>query len=761
MALAILIYLWVSNELSYNRFNEKYDRIHRLVQTQYYSSGPLTTPCMPGPISDDIREEIPEIVNSFMYYILSATISYEDKLFTEGVRLADPQLFEMFTFDFLQGDPAHVFDDINSVVITDKMAKKLFEDEDPMGKIIRYNNEHSFKVTGVINETPENSSFRFDMCIPFDIIEKLGFTINRYGSNSYYVYVELGKGINYLQVNDKINKYLEDKSREQFIGDEREEEYDSNIDLFLFPLEKIHLYSYREKKGDIQYIFIFSAIALFILVIACINFMNLATARSTKRSREISIRKTVGADRSNLISQFLGESMIISFLAMIVALFLVYILLPYFNDLTSKSLIFDFSDFTLWLLLPGITLIVGFLAGSYPAFYLSSFNPVKSARGGINKGKGNFYFRRILVVFQFVLSVGLIISTIVVSRQLNYLQNNRLGMVLDNVMHLSLRGESNEKYEVFKNELLINPQVQSVSRSNSLPFYIGSNSGGFEWEGKETEDDILIGFCFMDEDYIQTLDMNLLDGRFFSRDIESDTAAIIINETGAKALGMENPVGKWIDWGLNSRFHIIGLIKDFHHLPKQYEIDPLIILYEPDRCKQVFIKTAEVNDNEIKEQIEESWGKVFPNFPFEPNNLKDIYNSAYTDEANLIKIIGYFSILAILISCLGLFALAAYMAEQRTKEIGIRKILGATISGIISLVSKEYLKWVIIANLIAVPVTWFAMKNWLDSYAYHTRLSAGIFIIALLLSLFIALLTVTWQSVRAASKKPVNAIKWE
>ena len=761
MAIAILIFLWVKHELSYDKFNDKSHKIHRLVQTQHYSSGPLTTVCMPGPIAQDIRNDIPEIANSFMFYSMTATISYEDKLFTEDVQLADPQLFELFTFDFQQGDPTSVFEDINSVVITEKMAKKLFEDKDPMGKIIKYNDAHSFKVTGVISETPENSSFRFDMCIPFEYIEEFGFTINRYGWNSYYVYVELEDGIEYTQVNGKIEKYLENKSREQFETDERDEAYDSDIDLFLFPLEKIHLHSVRGNKGDIQYIYIFAAIAIFILVIACINFMNLATARSAKRAREISLRKTVGADRHNLITQFLSESMMISFIAMIVAVVLVVVLLPYFNNLTNKNLTFDFSNYSMWLLLIGITLVVGLLAGSYPAFYLSAFNPIKTMRNGIGKGKGNFYFRRILVVFQFVLSVGLIISTIVVQRQLNYLQNNRLGMNLDNVMHLSLRGDSEEKYEVFKNELLKNPHIQSVSRSNSLPFYFGSNSGGFDWEERDAEDDILIGFAFMDEDYIGTLEMKLLDGRFFSSDIQSDTAALIINETGAKAIGMENPVGKWISWGDDSRYHIIGLVEDFHHLPMQYEIDPLIVLYEPDRCRQVFVKTIEGDEAEIKEQIGDSWAKVFPGFPFEPNNLKEIYNKTYTDEATLIKIIGYFSVLAILISCLGLFALAAYMAEQRTKEIGIRKVLGASITGIVSLVSKEFLKWVIIANIIAWPITWFALHDWLNAYTYHTKLSPEIFIYALLISLLIALLTVASQALKSAFKKPINAIKYE
>jgi len=759
MAISILIFLWVKHELSYNKFNENADRLYRLVQTQYYSSGPLTTPCMPGPIAKDIREEIPEIANSFMYYVVTATISYEDKLFTEEVRLADPELFDMFTFEFVEGDPNHVFDEINSVVLTEKMAEKIFDKEDPIGKIIKYNEDHSFKVTGIIKETPANSSFRFDICIPFEYIKNFGFTLDQYGWNTFYVYIQLENGIDYKQVNNKIKKYLENKSREQ--NESEDDEYDSNIDLFLFPLTKIHLHSYSDSRGAIQYIYIFSAIAIFILLIACINFMNLATARSAKRSREISIRKTVGANRNNLINQFLGEAMIISFLAMLLALLLVWQLLPYFGELIEKNIIFDFGDYIFWLVLIGITLFVGLIAGSYPAFYLSKFNPVKTLRGGASKGKGNFYFRRILVVFQFTLSVGLIISAIVVNRQLSYLQNNKLGMDLNNVMYFSMRGESNEKFDVIKNELLKNPGIKSITRANSIPFYIGSNSGGFDWEGRDSDDDILIGFGVTDVDYIKTLDMKLVDGRYYDKNIQSDTGAIVINEKAAKAFSMDNPVGKWVTWGDDIKMRIIGVVKDFHHLPMQYEIDPLVLVYSPDRCRLMFVKTIGGNEEEIQDQIKASWENIFPNFPYEPRKLKDIYDNAYTDEANLIKIIGYFSILAIFISCLGLFALAAYMAEQRTKEIGIRKVLGATMSGIVSLISKEFLKWVIIANIIAWPITWFVMHDWLNTYIYHTKLSPDIFLYALFLSFIIAMLTVAFQAVKSAIKKPVDAIKWE
>lgn len=760
MALAILIYIWVQHELSYDEFNSKSERIHRLIQTQHYASGPLTTPCMPGPIAKDIRDEIPEIENTFMYYALSMTVNYADKVFTEDVQLADPQLFEMFDFEFIEGSGNHVFDELKSIVITDKMATKLFEDEDPMGKIITLNNDIEFKVTGIIKETPKNSSFRFDICFPFENIEEMGFTIDRYGWNSYYVYVELGENINYVDVNQKIEKFLEDKGRERSIA-EGEESYESDIDLFLFPLEKIHLHSYRESKGAIQFIYIFSAIAIFIILIACINFMNLATARSAKRAKEISIRKSVGADRPNLIWQFLGESLIISFCSMILAIVLVIILIPYFNILVEKELAFNYADTSLWALLIGITVLVGILAGSYPAFYLSAFNPVKAMRNGINKGKGNFYFRRILVVFQFVLSVGLIISTLVVKRQLDYLYNNKLGMDLNDVSLFTLRGNTHDKYKVLKTDLLNNPNVESVSRAGSIPFYIGSNSGGIEWEGKDTEDDIIVGFTYADEGYIETMGMRMADGRFFSTDIQSDTSAVVINETAAKAFGLETAVGKWLSWGDENRYHIIGVVADFHHLPLQMGIDPLTMYYEPDRCRQMLVKTRSGNYTQVKEELRSTWESNAQGFPYEPRQLKEIYESIYQDEARLIQIIGYFAILAILISCLGLFALSTYMAEQRTKEIGIRKVLGAKTSGIVSLISREFIKWVIIANVIAAPIAWYAMKNWLDGYVYHTKISADIFALTLLISMGIALATVTWQSVSTALKRPVDAIKYE
>ena len=754
MACFILITLWVRHELSYDRFNEKADQLYRLVQTQHYSSGPLTTTCMPGLIGADVRKDFPEIVNSFMYFVIEGVIHHEDKVFREKIRLADPELFDMFTFTFLKGDPAKVFDDLNSIVITEKMATKYFGNDNPMGKVITVNGEHTFKVTGVISETPTNSSFRFDFCIPFEYIENFGFTTDKYGWNTYYCYVELSPGIDYQTVNGKIKNYLMLKSQDD------DDPSEAAIDLFLFPLTKMHLYSFGAYSGDIKYVYIFSVIALFILVIACINFMNLSTARAARRSREIGLRKTSGAGRKQIIIQFIGESMLITVLAFIVAILLVYYFLPGFNQLSDKSLSIEWQDLGFTATLIGIIIFVGFLAGSYPAFYLSSLNPIAALRKLPGKGKGNSNFRRILVVFQFSLSVIMIICTFVVYKQLAYIRNKSTGMDRENVVCVSMQGKSIEKYENLKNEFLQNPNITTVTRANSLPFEIGSNSGGFDWEGRDTKNEVLIGFGFTDYGFTKTFGMRIVAGRDFDPSYSNDSASILINQKTASLLGMQDPIGKWMSWS-DVRFTIIGVVEDFHFLDMTSEISPLVIVYAPKYCDIIFAKVTGNNQQETLDYMRNSWEKSNPGFPFEYKYLDASYEELYRSEDKLGKIFRYFSILTILISCLGLFGLAAFMAEQRTKEVGIRKVMGANFYDIFRTLSMEFMKWVIIANLIAWPMAYYFMNRWLLGYAYHTRLSVWIFLLTAVISLLIAMLTVSYQAIRTAQLHPVKSLKYE
>jgi putative ABC transport system permease protein len=759
MACSILILFWVRNEVSYNRFNGKADRIYRLVQTQHYVSGPLTTPCMPGPIARDLLKDIPEITHAFMYYVVQGVVSYDDKFFKEDIRLADSALWNMFTFDFLRGDRRHVFNDINSVVITDKFSKKYFGDDDPIGKMLKINNENSFKVTGVIRETPTNSTFRFDICIPFEYIKNFDSNVDKYGWNNYYCYVELAPGTDYKKVNEKIKNFL--MLKEQDPNEKVDDPSMSVIDLFLFPLKDIYLYSMSGKGGNITYVYIFSIIAVFILIIACINFMNLSTARAARRSREIGLRKVSGASRKQIIIQFIGESMLITLLAFLVAMLLVYLLLPAFNSLAGKILLPDWSNFGLIAGLAGIIFFVGILSGSYPAFYLSSLQPITVLRNLPFKGRGSFNFRRILVVFQFTLSISMIICTIVVYRQLAYIDRKDLGMDRENVVFAEMRGKTSTSYSDLKNKFLQNPSILSVTRGNGLPFEIGSNSGGFDWEGRDTKDEVLIGFGCTDVDYIKTIGMKMVEGRYFEEGYATDTSsAIVLNEKAVEVMGMKDPIGKWVTWN-GRRMTVIGVIKDFHFLPMTEEISPLVLVDMPEWCNTMFIKVNGSSMDQAIEYMQAAWEKTNPGFPFEYHSLDSAYSELYIQEDRLGEIFKYFSILTILISCLGLFGLAAFIAEQRTKEIGIRKVMGAAVNQILTTLSGSFLKWVLIANIIAIPVTWYVMSRWLDGYAYHARLSAWIFILAGAISLLIAMVTVSFQTVRAAYRNPVEALKYE
>ncbi|MBN3035379.1 MAG: ABC transporter permease [Bacteroidales bacterium] len=746
MACSILIFLWVQYELSWDKFNSKSDHLYRLVQTQYYSTGPLTTACMPGPISDDIRNEVPGIVNSFMFYWYSMFCSYEDKILEETVCLADPQIFEMLDFNFIRGDSLHVFGDMLSIVITDEMARKYFGDADPMGKVLTLNREHHFKVTGVIEKPPPNSSFPISCCIPFKYVENLGMTIDRYGWNSYYVYVQLHDEAKVEEVNARIRDFIINKQ-------ENREERKGTVVLFLFPFEKMHLYSYRGDSGDIQYIYIFSGVGLFILLIACINFMNLSTARSSRRSREIGIRKTVGANRKQIMQQFMSESVLMTFIAFVLALIIVFAVLPGMNVFLETELSMNLLNPVTASALILILVFVGLFAGSYPAMYLSRFQPVGVLKEQMVKGRGGKYFRRTLVIFQFALSIILIICTMVIFNQMGYIQNKDLGLDRENVVYQYMRGSSEDKYESIKAELLQYPGITAVSRGRDLPFRMGSNSGGFDWEGSEGNNDVLIGFTTVDFNWDQVMGIKLSDGRFYDKRFATDTTRIVINEKLAGFISGEGAVGKWLTWGEGKR-EIIGVVRDFNHLPVKHEIDPLVMVLDPESGGYLFVRFNPQNREESIAHFRQVWEKFNPDYPFDLKYLDQTYDEVYRDEEKLMKIFRIFTLLSIFISCLGLFGMAAYMAEQRTREISIRKVFGASTSVLAFIMTRDFLRWIIIANLLAWPIAWYAMKRWLENYVYHTDLSARFFIFGALASIIISLATVIMHALRTARKNP-------
>jgi len=750
LTIAILILLWVKYEFGYDEMHVKKDRIYRLGQTQIYTSGPLRVFAMPGPLAAQIKADFPEIENSFRFIFNSKTIRYEDKKFNERVTYTDEELFSILTFEFVNGTAQNSLTDVNSIVITDKMAMKYFGSTDVIGKILILDDTKSFKVTAVIKELPKNSSFRCDFCIPFSHVREMGFDYTTYNSNWNSIYVLLAEGADMNTTGEKIKEYF------KIVRNQPE----TTTTLWLWPLSKVHLYS-PNGGGGIRSIRLFIIIAFVILIIACINFMNLVTAKSTLRSREIGLRKVFGARRKNIIAQFFGESILTTILAMIVALILVQIMLPSFNLIAERELIFNFADTDIIAGLIILIIITGLISGSYPALFLSSFKPISILKGTVVKGKSGAIFRKSLVVFQFSLSIILIIGSIIIFNQQKYLLNKDIGIERENVITITMQGEVNNKFDAIKPLLLQNPNIASVSRASHLPIMIGSNTGGMTWEGREDDNDVLIGFTFVDLDYQEALGMKMAEGRFYSKEFGTDSAAVVINENAVKVMGLNNPVGKWLAWGPNQKYKIIGVVKDFNFLSLSEEVSPLAIFNYTGQCRYMYIKTNNVGTAEITKQIENTWNEVFPTYPFQYSLLNDEYSKMYATEEKTGTLFKYFTFLAIIISCLGLFGLASYMAEQKTKEIGIRKVLGSSESKIVYNMTLEFIKWVVIANLIAWPVSWYLGKQFLDQYAYRTSLGIIIFLFSGIVSIIIALITISYQSYRAAGANPINALRHE
>jgi putative ABC transport system permease protein len=751
LAAFILISLWIYHELSYDKHNRNYGRIYRFVQVQHYSTGPFTVSNMPSPLAADARRDFPEIEEVFRFFETSAVVGNAEKRFSEVITSADSGLFRVFDFEAVYGSLDNALTDGYTAVITRNAAEKIFNETDVVGKTIRINDQNDFRITAVIENPPANSTFANDVFIPFDYLQHMGHNLGQYGWNTYYIYALMTPGTDIERFNEKIRYYFRTVRNDETLTTE----------LFLFPLAKERLYYYDGTPTNLKNITMFGIIATFILLIACVNFMNLSTARASRRNREIGLRKVAGASRCQLIGQFLGESLVMTFVSLMFALLIVQLLLPAFNDLTGKTLTLTLSDFKILLTLAGITLLTGLIAGSYPALYLSSLPPVTVMKGQGGASRSNSWLRRCLVVFQFVLSAGLIISTLVIYRQLDFMLTKDLGMNKENVVYFVFRGDLRNKFDSFKGQLLQNPSVLGVSSASHLPFMIGSNSGGFTWDGKDADDDVLISLLFGDTDLPQLMDYQLIGGRHFSREFATDSASVLINESTSRIMGFDDPINKWLSWGEQARFNIIGVVKDFHFQKLNKEIDPLVIFNRPEQTYYVLARLSAHNTEETLEYIEDTWNSFVPAFPFNARFLDHTYERYHISEARLSRIIRYFTILAIIISCLGLFGLASYTAEQRTKEIGIRKVMGASAGSIILLQQREFLILALVANIIAWPLAWYFMHDWLNSFAFKIFLHPAFFIFATAITMIITFLTVLFLAWRASSKNPVDTIKWE
>ena len=755
MACCILILLWVQDELSFDRFHDNSSEIYRVIQDINFVDHSTSWAITQGPLGPALEAEFPEITDSVRYSRQSLRLAYKDKVFDEVVAMGDGSIFSVFTFPLLRGDPETALSDPHSLVLTEQLARKYFGSEDPIGRVIKADNQYDFKVTGILKEVPRNSHLQFEALIPFVFGRELNYSVDRWNNSRFNTYVRIQKGISAQEVIAKISRFLDDKPT-----------IEKDAALNLQPLTRIHLYSQYDfdwPRGDITYVRIFSLVAFFILLIACINFMNLTTARSSNRAREVGMRKVAGACRYHLVGQFFGESLFLAFLAFVLALGLVLLLLPVFNNLAAKEMTFKLlTDGWMWLGLLAIALGAGLMSGSYPAAFLSAFQPARVLKGTLQSGAKSSAFRKVLVVFQFSLTILLIICTLVVYTQLDFMRHKKLGYDKEFLLYFGMRGQMREKYDAVKQELLQNPGVLAVGAGSNVPTYGYSFSNSlWSWDGKEPGEELLLRATGADADFLETLGMEILDGRNFSKDFSTEEGnALIVNEAAVTALRMADPVGQRLSQP-NSPGTIVGVVKNYHFRSLRQKIDPLILIYSPQGSSIMFARLKGKNMPQTIAHIESVWNKFAPGFDFRYRFLDEALDDLYRAEQRTGTLFRYFSVLAILISCLGLFGLASYLAEQRTKEIGIRKVLGASLANLVLLLSKDFTKWVLVANLVAWPIAYFAMHLWLQSYAYRIDLHWWAFGAAGFSALAIALITVSYQSIKAAVANPVDSLKYE
>jgi ABC-type antimicrobial peptide transport system permease subunit len=749
--------LWVKDELHRDKFHKNGDRLYRVMENQYYSGNISTFESTPGILAENIVKDIPDI------QLASQFLWEEEPLFTVGNtydkekgRYAQRDFLKMFSFKLAKGDPATALARPDAVVISKQLAIKYFKGDNPVGKLIKINNKDNVIVTGVLDKIPELSSVKFDFLMSWEVWNKNNDWAKDWGNNGPRCYVMLAPNTSVEKVNAKIKDYIKTKNK------------GSNTELFLQNFGESYLYSDwdngKQNGGRIEYVKIFCIVAVIILLIACINFMNLSTARSLKRAKEIGIRKVVGAGKRQLVGQFIGESLFISFLAIFVSLMIVALLLPTFNSLTDKHLAIDFTDPSFLLILLGLTIVTGVISGSYPALFMSSLRPIVILKGILKFKAGSTYFRKGLVVFQFVLSIVLILGMIVIYRQIAYIHNKNLGFAKENLLFMPLEGDLQKNFPTFKQELEKQPGIKSVTSGASTPFEVGSSTKGVRWPGKDTTQELLFSNNPVTYDYIKTMGIQLIAGRDFSTDYSLDSDNYLINEAAAKKIGYKDPVGKELTvW--DRKGVIIGLMKDYHHNSLHVPIEPLILMLHRkswgDYWGNVIIRTQQGNT----QQAITSMGKVFkqfnPGFPFKYYFTDAEIAKNYKAEFTVSKLSKYFAFLAIFISCLGLFGLVTFTAEQRTKEIGIRKVLGASVPGIVQMLSRDFLKLVFIAALIAFPIAWWAMHKWLSDFAYRVDIGPWVFVVAGIAAAIIALVTISFQAIRAAIVNPVKSLRTE
>jgi putative ABC transport system permease protein len=777
LATCLLILLYVLDELSYDKYNVNADRIYRVNNEVKFGGNYFDLAVAPPLMGPTMVKEFPQVEQyTRIRWYGSFLVRKGNENLKEGrVAFGDSTLFNVFTLPMIAGNPKTALKEPHSLVITESIAKKYFNRTDVAGKNMLINDTGNYKITGVIKDIPAQSHFNFDFFVAF--AENEDSRSDSWLSENYNTYVLLRKNADAKKLEPELNKMMD-----RYVGPELKDVINLSLNDFkktggyvrasFTPLTDIHLHSNKTGEllgnGNVQFVYIFSAIALFILLIACVNFMNLATASSSNRAKEVGIRKVLGSLRKNLIQQFLSESLLISFIALIFAILIAWLLLPYFNQLAGKTIhvntLFQPMMLTSLMLL---MLVVGLLSGSYPAFFLSAFQLIDVLKGKLASGFKRSWLRNTLVVFQFVISIILIIGTVVIYNQLNYIRNKDIGFNRNQVLVINNTDALKTQVTTFKNQLLQISGVQNATMSGYLPVNFNrSNDAFFTSPTLDSKTAMSMQNWGVDENYIPTLDIKLLQGRNFSPQFQTDSTGIIINEAAAKFLATKDLLDKKLyqikdvkTKELNE-YRIIGVIKNFNFSSLRDVITPLGLLLRKDNGN-ISVRINTSNIPAVIAQIKNKWQAMAPGQPFDYSFMDEQFNNLYTAEQQTGRIIITFSVLAILIACLGLFGLVTYAAEQRTKEIGIRKVLGASVSNIVAMISKDFLKLVLIASIIAFPVAWWAMNKWLQDFAYRISISWWIFVLAGVIAVLIALLTISFQSIKAAIANPVKSLRTE
>jgi putative ABC transport system permease protein len=755
MASAALILFWVQNEVSYDQFHDKKDRLYQMYNRSVFDGKMWCWGTTPKIMRSSLKQDYPQVEQVARTTRANFLFTIGEKHLTLGGNHTDPDFLTMFSFPLVKGNPKTALNEMKNIVLTEKTAKKLFGDEDAMGKTIKIDSVDYFTVTGIMKDLPNNTQFEFEYLMPWTYLEKVDKQVEKnWGNNSVQTWALLKPGVTEAAINTQVKNITRSHSDIK------------DIDVFMHPAAKWHLYSKFENGkivgGRIETIRLFSIIAAFILLIACINFMNLSTARSEKRAKEVGIRKVVGASKGSLISQFLGESIMIAFFSGILALIIIQLSLSGFNNLTDKHLIIPYNSPVFWLISLSFILFTGVLSGSYPALYLSSFIPVKVLKGTFKAANAALSPRKILVVVQFMFAIVFIISTIIIKEQLEYAQNRDTGYKKNNLVYTFMTGNVDKNYKLIRNELLTSGAAVAVSKT-SAPMTEGwSDTWDYTWQGKQEGAKIDFNMYNTDGSFTKTMGLKVIEGRDIDAEkYPSDSLAVMLNEASVKVMGFKHPIGQIVVNG-DTKLTVVGVVKDFI-LQSPYEpVRPMIIQGPKAWFNVIHYKLNDKNTTAQNLKLAEGVFKKFNSeYPFDYHFVDDEYAKKFKDEQRTGTLATLFAGLTIFISCLGLFGLATYMAQNRIKEIGVRKVLGASVFGVTSMLSKDFLTLVGIAFLFATPLAWYGMHSWLQGYTYRVPISIWVFITAAVVTIMISIITVSFQAIKAALANPVKSLRSE